>query len=141
MNREMERLSALAAKLAPDGAVTPEEFGFTLDNSIAPLYFFAVDGVSSPCYCRACVASLGATPCPLSFAEAALKGNFFWRATDGAVLSLDTAKNAIYLTDRFDEGAFANEAALASYADNFLRTLHDWRSRLETALAGKEVQA
>ena len=33
----------------------------------------------------------------------------------------------------------ADAEALANYADGFLRTLHDWRARLQSYLEGKEV--
>ena len=78
--------------------------------------------------------------CSGAFAEAALKGNFFWRGTAGATLSLDEVANAIFLTDRFDDGAFADAPALREYINDLLRTLFDWRARLGAGeTAGKEA--
>lgn len=139
MTRELERLAGLAAELAPPEALSHNDLGFTLATSAADLDFFASGGAASTIYCRARVGALGEAECPAAFAEAALMGNFFWRATEGATLSWNETENAIYLTDRFDEGAMADAKALANYADGFLRTLHDWRARLQSYLEGKEV--
>ena len=60
-------------------------------------------------------------------------------------MSLNAAENAVYLTDRFDEGAFAEAGDFQDYLNGFLRTLHDWRARWSDAMPpseeGKEVQA
>ena len=141
MTNELEHLAALAVKLASPNAVIVNEFGFTLDNGGVSLDFFSPGSVTNEVYCRGCVGELGERPCPASFAEAALMGNFFWRATEGATLSLNETEHAIYLTDRFDAGAFADETALENYANDFLRTLRDWQGRLETSLETAEVRA
>ena len=77
--------------------------------------------------------------CPCEFAEDALKGNFFWRGTEGATLSLNENDNAVYLTDRFDKEAFDDEAAFAEYINAFLRSVYDWRARLDGYDATKEA--
>lgn len=139
MTHELERLAALAAEIVPPEAILRDEYGFTLETAAAPLSFFSVGGAAPTVYCRAQVAALGESELPDTLAEDALMGNFFWRATAGATLSWNEAENAIYLTDRFEEGAFANAAALENYANDFLRTLHDWRARTEICLGQKEV--
>ena len=141
MTNELEHLAALAAKKASPNAVIVNEFGFTLDIGGVPWDVFAPGSVTNEVYCRGCVGELGDRPCPASFAEAALMGNFFWRATEGATLSLNEAEHAIYLTDRFDAGAFTDETALENYTNDFLRTLHDWQGRLEISLETMEVNA
>ena len=116
-----------------------EEFGFSLNTNDALLTFFMLDGNAHACFCRARIGELGDRKCPVGFAEAALKGNFFWQATDGATISLNTKENAVYLTDRFDEGAFEDEDAFRDYLDGFLRALFDWRERFDTYAQEKEV--
>ena len=139
MIERLQQLADMAQSFAPPEAIGEGEFGFTLDVNGDSLSFFSPGGSSAVCYCRAKVAALGAQKCPGEFAEAALNGNFFWRGTSGAVLSLNTAENAIYLTDRFDEGAFEDEDAFKDYINGFLRTLFDWQERLDSYVAGKEV--
>ena len=139
MTQGMERLAQLAAAFVQPEAISTDEFGFTLDADDVKLSFFAPGGDSGVAYCRALVGKLEERECPADFAEAALRGNFFWRATDGAVISLNLDENAIYMTDRFDEGAFEDDAAFRNYINGFLRTLFDWQERLEISLAEKEV--
>ena len=135
----LQRLADMAETVVAPEAVATTDYGFTLAIGDSTLTFFAAGGTTGACYCRAEVGALGDKPCPESFAEAALRGNFFWRATDGATISLNTSDNAIYLTDRFDEDAFEDETAFADYINGFLRTLYDWQERLSTALEGQEV--
>lgn len=143
MTDNMMRLRELARGIAPEESISDDDAGFTIEFSEAPLFFFSAGGHSAAAYCRACVARLGSLPLPPSFAEEALKGNFFWRGTDGATLSYEKDENAIYLTDRFDDGAFADEAAFADYAAGIVATLADWRARLSVCLPetsdGKEA--
>ena len=129
----------MAEAIASPEAVATTDYGFTFDTGDSTLTFFWAGGNTGACYCRAEVGKLGEKACPASFAEAALKGNFFWRATDGATLSLSTSENAVYLTDRFDDNAFEDETAFADYINGFLRTLYDWTERLTIALEGQEV--
>jgi len=135
----LQRLADMAAAVASPEAVATTDYGFTIDTGDSTLTFFAPGVDTGVCYCRAAVGALGEKACPASFAEAALKGDFFWRATDGATLSLNTLENAIYLTDRFDFDAFEDEAAFADYINGFQRTLYDWQERLAIALDGQEV--
>ena len=139
MIERLQQLADMAQGFAPPEAVAMDEYGFSLDVNGDILSFFSPGGEVPACYCRAKVAELGARKCPGAFAEAALNGNFFWRGTEGATLSLNTAENAIYLTDRFDEGAFEDEKAFQAYIDGFVRTLFDWQERLDTYMTGKEV--
>ena len=139
MNQHLDHLAFLAAEIVPAEALLQDDTGFTIVTPEGDLHFFATGQASA--YCRTRIASLNETQCPDSFAEAALRGNFFWRGTDGATISLNTAENALYLTDRFDANAFEDADAFRAYADGFMRTLFDWRARLETALEGKEAQA
>ena len=120
----------MAMRIAPQGAVQADDIGFVLDVEGTEFSFFSAGGQPGAAYCRAKVAGLGGRALPARFAEAALKGSFFWRATEGAVLSWDAKENAVYLTDRFDDGAFEDDAALESYVSVFRKTLLDWRSRL-----------
>ena len=139
MIERMRQLADMAQGFAPPEAVAMSEAGFSLDINGDTLSFFSPDGEAAASYCRAKVAELGARKCPGAFAEAALNGNFFWSGTEGATLSLNTTENSIYLTDRFDEGAFQSEAAFKDYINGFLRTLFDWQERLETFMAETEV--
>ena len=139
MTQGLERLAQLAATFALSEAISADEYGFTLDAEDVKLSFFAPGGDSGVAYCRALVGKLDECECPADFAEAALRGNFFWRGTEGAVISLNLDENAIYLTDRFDESAFEDEAAFRNYINDFLRTLFDWQEHLETSLAEKEL--
>ena len=141
MTEHMERLAGMASNVAP-GAVRNGEAGFAIDAPDAVIEFFSAGGRSAAGYCRAKVIDLGGAEVSAAFAEAALRGNFFWRATNGAVLSLNEKEGAVYLTDRFDEGAFADEDSFADYVDGFMRTRLDWQLRLdaEFAAARKEAQ-
>ena len=139
MIERLQQLADMAQGFAPPEAISEDDFGFSLDVNGDLLSFFSPGGISAACYCRAKVAALGGQKCPGAFAEAALNGNFFWRGTRGAVLSLNTTENSIYLTDRFDEGAFEDEEAFRDYINGFLRTLFDWQERLDSYIAGKEV--
>ena len=139
MTQGLERLAQLAAAFAPPEAISADEYGFTLDAEDVELSFFAPGGESGVAYCRALIGKLDERECPADFAEAALRGNFFWRGTEGAVISLNLDENALYLTDRFDEGAFEDDDAFRDYINDFLRTLFDWQEHLETSLAEKEV--
>ncbi len=139
MTQGLERLAQFAAAFALPEAVATDDDGFTLEADDVTLTFFAPGGESGVAYCRALVGNLEERECPADFAEAALRGNFFWRGTEGAVISLNQEEQAIYLTDRFDDGAFEDEAAFRDYINDFLRTLFDWQTRLETSLAEKEV--
>jgi len=130
MTDDMKRLYGFATRLAPETAIGENDAGFTLALPEATLFFFSAGGHSAAAYCRTTVAELGETAFPSAFAEEALTGNFFWRGTNGAVLSLNEEANAIYLTDRFDEGAFEDESAFGEYIEGFLATLGDWRARL-----------
>ena len=113
MTQGLERLAQLAAAFAPPEAISSDEYGFTLGADDVELSFFAPGGDSGAAY--------------------------FWRGTEGAVISLNLDENAIYLTDRFDEGAFEDDDAFRAYINDFLRTLFDWQERLESSLAEKEV--
>ena len=135
----LQQLADMAVAITSPEAVETTDYGFTIYIRDTTLAFFWAGGDHGACYCRAMVAELGDKECPTAFAEAALKGNFFWRATDGATLSLNASDNAIYLTDRFDENAFEDETAFADYFNGFLRTLYDWRERLTIALEGQEM--
>ncbi|MBP5640780.1 MAG: type III secretion system chaperone [Victivallales bacterium] len=139
MTDNLQRLAEMAKNIAAPEEVTLEEFGFSMDAGDTTLSFFAPDGNAYFAYCRAKVGDLGDRECPDEFAESALKGNFFWRGTEGATLSLNTTENAIYLTDRFDDGAFENEESFRNYINDFLRTLFDWQENLNTYTAEKEV--
>ena len=139
MIEELQRLADMAKAIASPEAVDATDYGFTLDTGSTTLTFFSPNEASGVCYCRAEVGSLGDKECPAGFAEAALMGNFFWRATNGATLSLNKKDNAIFFTDRFDLGAFEDEKAFTNYLNGFLRTLYDWHERLSIALEGQEV--
>ena len=140
MNENLERLCGLAREFAPPEAVVEAEAGFSLALPDATLDFFAPGDARGGAYCRVKVGDLGEQGCSGAFAEAALKGNFFWRGTAGATLSLDEVANAIFLTDRFDDGAFADAPTLREYINDLLRTLFDWRARLGAGeTAGKEA--
>lgn len=135
MTDNLKRLAALAAETVPPETVVPTAAGFRVAFPGASVDFFS-PGTGSFAYCRACVAEPDGHPLPAGFAEAALAGNFFWRGTEGAVLSLEAASGAVWLTDRFDDGAFADAAAFSEHSASFLRTLAAWRARLEGASAG-----
>jgi len=141
MTENLQRLKELAERASSPEAVRAGDEGFAIDTADAVVEFAFPGGYPAAAYCRAKVADLGDGGLPPGFAEAALRGNFFWRATAGAVLSLNEKEGAIYLTDRFDEGAFGDEASFRGYLNDFLRTRMDWRFRFDTAkdAAGKEA--
>jgi len=129
MTDDMTRLRGLAEQIAPADAIEEDDVGFTLAFPSATLMFFSPGGHSVAGYCRAPVAELGGAEFPMAFAEEALNGNFFWRGTGGAVISYEEESGTVWLTDRFDEGAFEDGADFREYVEGFLNTLEDWRER------------
>ena len=138
MNK-LQRLADIAVGIASEEAVEINEVGFTLNVQDVQLMFFAPDIKTAPVYCRALIGNLGNSECPGDFAEAALAANFFWRATEGATLSLNEQENAVYLTDRFDEGAFEDEKAFTDYINTFLRNVYDWQLHLANYINATEA--
>ena len=128
----------MAVRIASEEAVETNEVGFTLNVQDAQLMFFAPNIEMAPVYCRALIGNLGNSECPSDFAEAALIANFFWRATEGATLSLNEQENAVYLTDRFDEEAFEDEKAFTDYINTFLRNVYDWQLHFANYIDAKE---
>ncbi len=128
----------MAVRIASDEAVEINETGFTLDVQDARLMFFTPNSDTAPAYCRALIGKLGNNECPGDLAEAALMANFFWRATEGATLSLNEQENAVYLTDRFDEEAFEDEDSFTDYINTFLRNVYDWQLHLANYSDAKE---
>jgi len=128
----------MAAEIFSEDAVETNESGFTLNVQDAQLMFFSTNDDTETAYCRALIGQFGDAECPGEFAEAALMANFFWRATEGATLSLNEQENAVYLTDRFDEGAFKDEDAFTDYINTFLRNVYDWQLHLNDYNNAKE---
>ena len=139
MTDRLQRLADMAIGIASQEAVESDDSGFTLKVNDTQLTFFETGGDTGAFYCRALIGSFGDGMCPCKFAEAALKGNFFWQATDGATLSLNEQENAVYLTDRFDKNAFEDEAAFTEYLNDFLQCVYDWQVRLENSTTAKEA--
>ncbi len=139
MTDRLQRLADMAIGIASAEAVVEEAIGFTLNVFDTALNFFETHGDTGAFYCRAVIGRFGNDGCPCEFAEDALKGNFFWRGTEGATLSLNENDNAVYLTDRFDKDAFDDEAAFAEYINAFLRSVYDWQARLDGYVATKEA--
>ena len=137
MNR-LQRLADMAAEITSKEAVETNESGFTLNVQDAQMMFFVPNGDTGTAYCRALIGKFGDAECPGDFAEAALMANFFWRATEGATLSLNEQENAVYLTDRFDEGAFEDKNAFTDYINTFLRNVYDWQLHLNDYINTKE---
>jgi len=133
MTEDIQRLADMAANIWEE-AVHTGDVGFAISIGDDEVEFFSPGKAAYAGYCRACIASLEDTPFPEPFAEEALKGNFFWRGTNGATISYEKGDNTIWLTDRFDEGAFEDERALRDYVDQFLGTLDAWRARLSLCL-------
>ena len=106
MTDRIHRLADMAIGIASAEAVVEFDNGFTLNVFDTALTFFETHGDTGAFYCRAMIGRFGDEGCPCEFAEDALKGNFFWRGTEGATLSLSENDNAVYLTDRFDKDAF-----------------------------------
>ena len=138
MNR-LQRLADMAAEITSKEAVETNESGFTLIVQDAQLMFFVPQGDTGAAYCRALIGKFGDSECPGAFAEAALMANFFWRATEGATLSFNEQENAVYLTDRFDEGAFEDESAFTDYINTFLRNVYDWQLHIDDYNNAKEA--
>ena len=145
MTKELERLAEMAGRVWTDGAVTSDDFGFALEAGGDTLTFFSPGEASGLVYCRARIAPLDPEACPAKFAESLLQGNFFWSGTRGATISFSEQEREIYLTDRFDEGAFPEDGDLSRYVSDFARTLDDWRVRRSAYIddasedAGKEA--
>ena len=129
----------MAARIVSEEAVETNEVGFTLNAQDAQLMFFAPNTETAPVYCRALIGNFGNSECSGDFAEAALAANFFWRATEGATLSLNEQENAVYLTDRFDEEAFEDEKAFTDYINTFLRNVYDWQLHLANYINATEA--
>ena len=129
MTKELERLAEMARRIWTDGAVTSDGFGFALEIGGDTLTFFSPGEASGLVYCRARIASLDPEKCPTKFAESLLQGNFFWSGTRGSTISLSKPDNEIFLTDRFDDGAFAEDDDFVRYVVDFTRTLDDVASR------------
>ena len=139
MKDRIRRLADMAIEIASAEAVVEDESGFTLNVFDTVLTFFETDGDTGAFYCRAMIGSFGNGACPCEFAEDALMGNFFWRGTEGATLSLNENENSVYLTDRFDKNAFPDEASFAEYINGFLRSVFDWQARLDGNATAKEA--
>ena len=137
---KMHMLVSLAADFVPPDLVEENNDGFTLKFDEAPLSFFSPGGYASMEYCRAKVADLGEGEPPEGLCEALLEGNFFWRATNGARLSLNSSENAVYLTERFDANFISDPNDFQRYIEGFMRTLMDWRMRVETYQEAKEAR-
>ena len=137
---KMQILLSLAADFVPPDLVEENNDGFTLKFDEATLSFFSSGGYASMEYCRAKVADLGEGEPPEGLCEALLEGNFFWRATNGARLSLNSSENAIYLTERFDANFISGPNDFQRYIEGFMRTLMDWRMRVETYQEAKEAR-
>ena len=146
MTGELERLAEMAGRIWTEDAVTSDDFGFALEVGGDTLTFFSPGEASGLVYCRARIASLDPEKCPAKFAESLLQGNFFWSGTRGATISFCEPEHEIYLTDRFDEGAFAEDDDFSRYVADFSRTLDDWRVRRSACIddasedAGKEAE-
>jgi len=141
MTESIQRIADLAGNFLPAENIRSDEAGFTLDLGGSSLAFFSPGEGSYVGYCRARVADLGEKALPAKFATEALEGNFFWRGTDGAVVSFEADENAVYLTDRFDDGAFEDEADLSDFIDGFVRALDDWRARLDACIEEEGASA
>ena len=143
MTETIQRLAGMAERFVPAENIQTYEAGFAINIDGTDINFFSPGEGAYAGYCRACIAELGEKTFPDGFAEEALNGNFFWRGTSGAVVSYEPDGNAVYLTDRFDEGAFADEDALRDFIEGFMRTLGDWRTRLglylDNSAEAKEV--
>ena len=140
MTDKMQTLASLAAELVPPDNLEENDDGFTLALEDGLLSFFSSGGYASMDYCRAKVADLGKYELPEGLCEALLEGNFFWRATNGARLSLNSRENAIYLTERFDAAFISAANEFQRYVEGFMRTLLDWRMRVETFQDAKEAR-
>ena len=138
MTDKMQMLASFAAGLVPPDNLEENNDGFTLKFEDGLLSFFSSGGYASMDYCRAKVADLGEDELPEGLCDALLEGNFFWRATNGARLSLNSKENAIYLTERFDADFISASDEFRRYVDGFMRTLMDWRMRVETFQETKE---
>ncbi len=129
----------MAIGIASEEAVETNENGFTLNVQDVQLRFFTPNDDAGTAYCRARIGTFNDGGCSGDFAEAALMANFFWRATEGATLSFNEQENAVYLTDRFDQGAFEDENAFTDYLNMFLRNVYDWQQQMDDAIHAKET--
>ncbi len=136
----MQVRESMAAELVPPDSLEENDDGFTLKLEDGLLSFFSSGGYASMDYCRAKVADLGEGELPEGLCEALLEGNFFWRATNGARISLNSRENAIYLTERFDADFISTTDEFRRYVEGFMRTIQDWRMRVETFQDAKEAR-
>lgn len=141
MTMELERLADMAKRIWTDGAVTADGFGFAVETGDDTLTFFSPGEASGLVYCRSRIAPIDPEKCPAEFAEELLQGNFFWSGTRGATISFSKPDGEIFLTDRFDEGAFADDGDFARYVLDFTRTLDDWRVRRSVYIDGASKDA
>ncbi|MBR6372282.1 MAG: type III secretion system chaperone [Victivallales bacterium] len=140
MTDKMQMLASMAAELVPPDSLEENDDGFTLKLEDGLLSFFSSGGYASMDYCRAKVADLGEGELPEGLCEALLEGNFFWRATNGARISLNSRENAIYLTERFDADFISTTDEFRRYVEGFMRTIQGWRMRVETFQDAKEAR-
>ena len=106
-------------------------------------------GEDGEAYLRAEIGTLAGLSEKSTFVYSALKGNFFYRDTDGAVISIDEKGERAYLTERVDDAVLGNGAAAGNDAvlgndaaagnaareavvNGFAATLRLWRERLES---------
>ena len=89
-------------------------------------------GDSCGAYLRAEIGTLEGVVDRGEFVKSALRGNFFYRHTDGAVLSLDEA-DRVQLTLRCEEASLADGTAKARLIDGFAPAVRVWRELLAAA--------
>lgn len=85
---------------------------------------------------RARVADLPDAPDLAPCLEDLLAGNFFWRPTDGATLSL--SGDAVYLAERRDAAVFTDNAIFKDFLEHFIEQVVSWRERIALSRSPEE---
>lgn len=119
----------------PEGTVFPDEHMIPMTTAAGEVTVVIPENDPETVIFRAPVGSLAGVPNSDAFLRRALEGNRFWSATGGATLSLGEDET-VYLTARYEDAQFADEAAPGTALLAYAEELSAWRNRLEFEKGG-----
>ena len=113
-----------------------------METRVGPVFIIRPDDDTTSAYLRGKVGSLASVTRPAEFLRAAMAGNRFGLATDGATLSLEDDAETVNLTLRLDAAYLSDEAGTTRAVDRFASVLRVWQERLSTYIpeAAEEVK-
>ena len=129
-------IASLRAQM-PEGAVLPDEHMIPMTTETGEVTVVIPENDPETVIFRAAVGSLAGVSDSDGFLRQALAGNRFWAETGGATLSLGEDET-LYLTARYEDALFADEAALGTVLAFFAEMLSTWRNRLQLEKGGAE---